>query len=638
MKTLNKYLAATALTATMLFSSCSKFDEINENPFGARSHQVQVEYFINNSIIGAQMDPHIAERIYVLYWMTAGHFSYGGGISVGTHNDGWSTDYFSKSYMAGWLSAINSAIDVADSQLSSGNMKEYTQNLKQVARIWRAYLMSEIADTYGPIPILGFKGENPVYNSVEEVYDFILKELKEAEATIDLGTPIPNDLSKFDPAYGYNLEMWKKYANSLRMRYAMRLSEVNPTRARSEFEDAVSKSYISNFSETFKVEERPGWDPLSGVMTREWNPFMLSATLNTLYQGLGGIRSQDQLSPTYHTYIKPEGYVGVYYPNHFATATNYPTAGYFLDGLPNKIDPRAYKAFVIPGDFSNPEFNSYPSWTNDARTTERNLLNVNGTIFKTIDAAFTWNAPVNGAWGDKGAKNQLAVYEGTAPRLANKFRNNTAERIFFAPWESNFLIAEAAVRGWNVPKSGQQAYEDGIAQSFEYWGVSSFLADYLNSTEYNMAGTSVAWTHMAEPPATHTMSYVDGETGATGTVEIKYPDNHLYQNGQVKNDLLTKVITQKFIAQVPWLPLEAWSDHRRLGLPFFENPAVEINLTNMPHLNPGNVMQADIKNFPQRVKYPSSISNANPAGYQSAVSALGGPDEVLTPLWWAKKN
>src|SRR5690606_27321297 len=99
-----------------------------------------------------------------------------------------------------------------------------------------------------------------------------------------------------------------------------------------------------------------------------------------------------------------------------------------------------------------------------------------------------------------------------------------------------------------------------------------------------------------------------------------------------------KVITQKFIAQVPWLPLEAWSDHRRLGLPFFENPAVEINLTNMPHLNPGNVMQADIKNFPQRVKYPSFISNANPAGYQSAVSALGGPDEVLTPLWWAKKN
>jgi len=638
MKILNKYLTATVLMATMLLSSCSKFDEINENPFGAGPQQVQVEYFINNSIIGAQMDPHIAERIYVLYWMTAGHMSYGGGISVGTHNDGWSIDYFSRGYMSGWLSAITSAIEVADAQIASGNMKEYTANLKQVARIWRAYLLSELADTYGPIPIDGFKGENPVYNSVEEVYDFMLKELKEAQAELDMGVVIPANIAKFDPAYGYNFPMWQKFANSLRMRLSMRLSEVAPAKAKSEFVDAVSKPFISDMSETFKVSERPGWDPLSGVMTREWNPFFLSATLNNLYLGLGGIKSSAQLSATYHSHIKPEGYIGVYYPNHFATATNNPAAGYFLDGLPNEIDPRAYKAFIVPGDVTNPQFNIYPSWNTNAVTTQRSLLNEDGSVFKNINAAFTWNAPSNGAWGPKGAKNQVAVFEGTVPRLANKFRNNTADRIFFAPWESNFLIAEAAVRSWSVPKSGEAAYEDGIAQSFEYWGVTAHLGTYLSSTDYNMTGTSVAWSHTAEPPATHTMNYVHGETNAASTVEIKYPDNHLYKNGTVKNDHLTKVITQKFIAQVPWLPLETWSDHRRLGLPFFENPAVEITLNNMPHLNAGNAMVANIKNFPQRVKYPSSIVNANPKGYEQAVAALNGGDEVLTPLWWAKKD
>lgn len=128
---------------------------------------------------------------------------------------------------------------------------------------------------------------------------------------------------------------------------------------------------------------------------------------------------------------------------------------------------------------------------------------------------------------------------------------------------------------------GKEAYEAGIASSFEYWGVP--LGSYLSSEDYNRTGTSVSWDHTVEPPATYTMNFEDGYTGNNEIVAISYPNNHLYENGTVKNDLLTKVITQKYIAQFPWLPLEAWNDHRRLGLPFFENPAVENPLTNLGH-------------------------------------------------------
>jgi hypothetical protein len=83
--------------------------------------------------------------------------------------------------------------------------------------------------------------------------------------------------------------------------------------------------------------------------------------------------------------------------------------------------------------------------------------------------------------------------------------------------------------------------------------------------------------------------------------------------------------------------LETWNDHRRLGLPFFENPAIENPLVNMPALNSGNFMTSDVRFFPQRVRYPSSLAASNPAGYQQAVGFLGGEDAVLTPLWWAKK-
>ncbi|MCG7859679.1 SusD/RagB family nutrient-binding outer membrane lipoprotein, partial [Flavihumibacter sediminis] len=93
----------------------------------------------------------------------------------------------------------------------------------------------------------------------------------------------------------------------------------------------------------------------------------------------------------------------------------------------------------------------------------------------------------------------------------------------------------------------------------------------------------------------------------------------MYKNGTVKNDHLTKIITQKFIAQNPWLPLETWSDHRRLGLPFFENPAVENPLVNMPDLTAANYTTSSVKFFPQRVRYPSSFANSNPKGYEQSV-------------------
>jgi hypothetical protein len=625
------------VTTSVLFASCSKFEEINQNPLAANADQVQVEYFINSSIGGAQMDPHIAERIFVLYWETGGHTSFNGtGLSAGSYNDGWTSDYYGSGYMSGWLNAANSAIQVANEKIAAGTSKSYTNNLIQVARIWRAYLMSELSDLLGPIPINGFQGVNPEFSDVKTVYYYLLSELKDAAIKLDVAVMNPSGLDKLDPAYGYNYTKWRKYANSLRMRLAMRLSEVDATKAKAEFENAATGDLLKDAADMFQITEKQGWDSYTGEMTREWNGHFMTATLNTLYNGLGGIKSQDQLASAYHSYIKPADYVGLKLDQHFPATTNFPTAGYWLDGLPFTIDPRAYKTYIMPGDFSNPNFNTYPSWDNNAETTTRILTDASGATIKSIDAKFNWNAYPGGDWGTKGARNQVRLFEGTIPRLSHQFRNSASKRIFFAPWETYFLLAEAAEKGWTVPMTGKAAYEEGVRKSFEYWGVSSFAGAYLASTDYNMAGTSVSWDHTTEPAATHSMNYTDGYTNTPGSVNISYPKNDLYKNGSVRNDRLTKIITQKFIAQVPWIPLEAWNDQRRLGLPFFENVMVENPLPNLPALNSGNFMTSNIKFFPQRVRYPSGLKNSNAAGYNQAVQLLGGPDEVLTPLWWAK--
>src|SRR5690606_24850295 len=117
---------------------------INENPYAATVDQVQVEYFINNSIVGAQQNPDVAERSFVLYWKTASHQQEDEGFSSGYHDDGWTTAYYNK--VSSWLNTANTAIQVANEQVTAGTQKAYTDNLLQIARIWRAYLMSEMSD------------------------------------------------------------------------------------------------------------------------------------------------------------------------------------------------------------------------------------------------------------------------------------------------------------------------------------------------------------------------------------------------------------------------------------------------------------------------------------------------------------
>jgi hypothetical protein len=637
----------------LLFSGCKKITDINVDPTAANATQVQVEYFIDNSIIHAQMNPGVSERAFILYWQAAGHQiadADGATFSVGDYSDEWIGEYYDN--QSGALNTINSAIDVASQQITAGTQKVYTNNLLQVARIWRAYLLSEMSDNFGPMPTTAFQGVNPQFTDVKSVYYYLLAELKDANSKLDLTVAaVPSVVASEDPAYGFNFKNWQAYGNSLRMRLAMRLSEVDAAKAQSEFEDAAKNSLLTDKSQMFQIQEKSGWDDLSGMYTRCWYQLPEAVTFNNLVVNLGSVTSLQQIpsvitDPAGQTAaianIKPTGYAGQYYPVQLTTKTNNPFSAYWLDGLPNTIDPRAYQMFYMPGNSSDPSFPGGTCGAVDAITTG-SVKDINNTVIKTIDAKYTWNGTPDGNWATKGG-NHNSLFQGVniaaatsmAPSLKNQFRTQTAKRVFFAPWETYFLLAEGAARGWATPINGQTAYETGISKSFDYWGVSQYLAAYLASTDYNRAGTSVSWSHTVEPASSHTMSFVDGLTGAAGTASINYPVNNLYKNGTVKNDLLTKIITQKFIAQTPWLPLETWNDHRRLGLPFWENVVLEGPIQTLPALTASNFMTGNVQFFPQRLKYPSGLQNSNVTGYNQAVTALGGPDAILTPLWWAQ--
>ena len=85
--------------------------------------------------------------------------------------------------------------------------------------------------------------------------------------------------------------------------------------------------------------------------------------------------------------------------------------------------------------------------------------------------------------------------------------------------------------------------------------------------------------------------------------------------------------------------IRVWSDHRRLGLPFFENQAVEAayNPTNQVLLTPATCKECKVEFYPKRLRYPAVLQTNNLEGYNQALERLGGPNMTTTSLWWNMK-
>lgn len=648
MKTINKLFLGLGLLSLSGLYSCSDFDEINSDPSKTPITSVKPQYALNQSIGKSMMDPSTGERVFVYNWGDGarlfGEFQL---LSMGGYVDDYMTSFYYPC-ISDALTAATLAIDVADSEDTPklGNEAEFYPNVKQFARIWRAYLISQFADSFGPYALNAGIGENPTFNSLEEVYTFMLEELKDAAGKINTSVA-PNDAqSKCDPFFSYDAKKWVKYANSLRMRLAMRLTNVKPEQARAEFEDAIKGgNYIQTLDDMQSIIQNSGWDDYTGPYTRTYNRQCLTATFSNLVTNLGGI-SVERQRPDLAAYVKPSNYLGLKFDKHFVPNTDSPTKQMWLDGICENMDPRALRLFYMPNDANA-----------DNKVTNRGTTGMGdfGMVIESgskkdtikINATCCWNGMPVGLTSDfsPSVKGNQLIATGKAlissfPILGDKAANANEKQVFFGPWESYFLLAEASLYGWSTGTTAQAAYENGVKSNFEYYGISEYADDYLKSETYNRVGTSVKFTHTIEPTAEQ-MNYIDGYTNEAKTMTYEYPTASKTLYGKALNDQLTKIITQKYIAQLPYLVLECWSDYRRLGLPFFEIAGNENPLTGdydiKPYWTPDSYKTGQSwKYYPQRMRYPSSLRNADPKGYSHALELLGGDDTTVTPLWWSK--
>tara|TARA_R110002049_G_scaffold309306_1_gene520973 strand:- start:8945 stop:10633 length:1689 start_codon:yes stop_codon:yes gene_type:complete len=120
-------------------------------------------------------------------------------------------------------------------------------NKRSIARIYRVWAFAKCTDTYGDIPYFesGLPVEDaistPKYDLQRDIYLDFFKELREAVAEFDDTKP---SFGNADILYKGNLDKWRKFANSLRLRLALRVRYVDAAMSAEQMADLTEDDLI----------------------------------------------------------------------------------------------------------------------------------------------------------------------------------------------------------------------------------------------------------------------------------------------------------------------------------------------------------------------------------------------------------
>lgn len=172
-------------------------------------------------------------------------------------------------------------------------------NLKEIGamcNIMYCFSALELSDVYGPFPWTDYKNdkqEPPVtYEPMDQIYDSLFVNLKDAGQILkDFSSTsqehqdsINEILAKYDKICG-NVDTWRQFSNSIRLRMAVRMSNVDPDRAKTEAEAAISDGLISKNIEYNTMVVSGNSHPLQFI-ANNWNDTRLNASLENIMKRL----------------------------------------------------------------------------------------------------------------------------------------------------------------------------------------------------------------------------------------------------------------------------------------------------------------------------------------------------------------
>lgn len=294
------YLGIFGLLLT--FTSCTgDFKDINTDLSGVTDGDLQADYNEHGIRLGI-----IQQGIYFNYdygkgknWpfqliqnlnadMFSGYMHDAKPLNGGSHNsdynmqDGWNSAMWGHTYSYIYPQIYQSENATRDKQPSFFG----------ITKILKVEVMHRVTDYYGPIIYTRFADPDAKYlpDTQEAVYREFFCELDTAVNVLSdyvKSHPEAAEFSRFDILMDGRYTSWIKFANSLRMRLAMRLATVDKDKACSEFLKGLQSEYgvLEAENEQVAVSAQSGYTNPLGVLNLVWNEAFMSAPMESIMNG-----------------------------------------------------------------------------------------------------------------------------------------------------------------------------------------------------------------------------------------------------------------------------------------------------------------------------------------------------------------
>jgi hypothetical protein len=232
---MNKILKYSLPLFVLFFTACDKgLDRLNDNRTSPTT--LDPALVLNNAVINASFP---TRSVIFEMGIVQQIVSPNGGVLAGAN---FNQDSRDATLGGVWSAYYQNVIKNTHDVIVTTKDNAARSNLYHMARIFQAYAFMVLTDSHGEIPYTeggaGYTDQIffPKYDTQQDIYNDIIKELTEASAALNAAGAIETS----DVLYAGNVDKWKKFANSLLLRAGMRLVKIDAGKAQSTVQAAVA--------------------------------------------------------------------------------------------------------------------------------------------------------------------------------------------------------------------------------------------------------------------------------------------------------------------------------------------------------------------------------------------------------------
>ena len=280
--------------ALLVLTACTgDFEDINRNPNQVTEEQMEALNYKTGTKVRTLQSLVIPVQEHMYQFnesLTGGPFA----GYIGATVDTWQTKFETYNPSADWRKWPFANV-ITETYTPYKGIVGGTDDEVAVAfaRLLRVAIMQRVTDSYGPIPYSELENNESVYvayDSQEAVYTKMFEELDEAIETLGRNTTLSSDAwSRYDGVYSRNIPQWLKYANSLKLRMAIRLTEVKPDRARPKASEAIAGGVITTNADNARMQTS---DNRMTLIYNDWGDHRVGADIISYMNGYNDPRRE----------------------------------------------------------------------------------------------------------------------------------------------------------------------------------------------------------------------------------------------------------------------------------------------------------------------------------------------------------